>query len=122
MATCTKCGRDVPPGEVVEHGGRTWCEDCLMDQLSPTRACDPWAVHAARNVGARATADELHGLEKRLYDLVRDRGEVPKADAPALLGEAAPRVERAFATLRHMELLRARRTPDGSAVYVLFRT
>ena len=120
MASCARCGREVDPDEAVRQGSRVLCEDCLMDEMSPAKACDPWAVrHARSSMGSGAEA--LQGLEKRLYDLVRERGQVPKAEAPELLGVPGRDVERAFATLRHMELLRARRAPDGSVLYVPFR-
>ncbi len=123
MASCARCGREVDPDEAVRQGSRVLCEDCLMDEMSPAKACDPWAVrHARSSMGSGAeAAGALQGLEKRLYDLVRERGQVPKAEAPGLLGVPDRDVERAFATLRHMELLRAERAPDGSVRYVPFR-
>ncbi len=123
MTTCARCGREVGPDEAVRQGSRVLCEDCLMDEMSPAKACDPWAVrHARSSLGSGAQAARaLRGLEKRLYDLVRERGSVPKAEAPGLLGAPGRDVERAFATLRHMELLRAERASDGSILYVPFR-
>lgn len=93
-----------------------------MDLLSPARPCDPWAVKLA--AGASPTeadaAASLRGLEKALYELVRERGRVPRPEAPGLLGVPADRVARAFAVLRHMELLRADRGPGGAVDFVPF--
>lgn len=39
---------DSPSGKEESIHGRTVCEECLMDILSPARTCDPWAVRSAR--------------------------------------------------------------------------
>ena len=124
MVICARCGREVSPEDAVRQGSRVLCEDCLMDEMRPAKACDPWAVrHARSSMGSGAEAVRaLRGLEKRLYDLVQERGAVQKDDAPKLLGAGEREVDRAFATLRHMELLRAERASDGSVLYVPFRS
>lgn len=119
---CDRCSEPLEPGDGLPHGGQTLCERCLMDAMSPAKACDPWAVKMAK--GAMATsgegATELRGLEKALCELVTQRGRVPKRDLPGLLGATAADIDRAFAVLRHMELLRGDRQPDGSADLVPF--
>jgi hypothetical protein len=93
-----------------------------MDAMSPARACDPWAVKLAKGAttaGGAAEAD-LKGLEKALFELVRKRGAVPAAEVPELLGVRRREIDRAFAVLRHMELLRGRRGPEGQVDYVMF--
>ena len=92
MTTCARCGREVGPDEAVRQGSRVLCEDCLMDEMSPAKACDPWAVRHARNSlgsGARA-AWALRGLEKRLYDLVRERGSAPRSPGQGRARGAPP--------------------------------
>ncbi len=120
--TCSRCKAPLGSETAVSHGGETLCEDCLMDLMSPAKACDPWAVKLAK--GAMATLAEgegsLRGLEKELLDLVRARGAVPKPAAPGLLNARPTEVERAFSVLRHMELLRARRVEGGPPEYVAF--
>ena len=117
---CDRCGAALAEGEGMSQGTRTLCEDCLMDALSPARACDPWAVKLAKGAKDMGGTGELRGLEKALFDLVSKRGRVPKEEIPGLLGVRAPELERAFAVLRHMELLRGDRRPDGGADLVLF--
>ncbi len=108
----------------MTHGGRLVCDDCAMDALSPAQPCDPWAVKLATGSFA-TTADAvatLQGLEKALYEQVRERGCVLVGAAPELLGVKAAEVKRAFSVLRHMELLRGRKNPDGSVDLVVFDT
>ena len=117
---CIRCKVELGPGEVVAHGGQDLCEDCLMDVLSPAKACDPWAVKLAKGATQGNPPTELRGLEKALYDLVRERGRVPRELAAQLLDVEPNRLERAFSVLRHMELLRGQRRTDGGADYVPF--
>ncbi len=48
---CQRCGSSIPKGEDREYFGKILCEDCYMDAISPTRTCDPWAVHSAKSFG-----------------------------------------------------------------------
>ncbi|HSH68296.1 MAG TPA: hypothetical protein VK997_00155 [Deferrisomatales bacterium] len=121
---CPACGARVSPEDLVPHGGRLVCDDCAMNALSPAQPCDPWAVKMATGSFA-TTADAvatLQGLEKALYEQVRERGSVPVGAAPKLLGVQSAEVQRAFSVLRHMELLRGRKNPDGSVDLVAFDT
>ena len=118
---CDRCGSTLDEAEAMAHGSQTLCEDCLMDAMSPAKACDPWAVKLAKGATDSATPGELKGLDKALYDLVLRKGEVRKEDVPSLLGVKPREVERAFSVLRHMELLRGRRRDDGGADYVPFQ-
>jgi DNA-directed RNA polymerase subunit RPC12/RpoP len=120
--TCSRCGKDVAPEEAILRGDGHVCEDCLMNMLSPSKACDPWAVKMAKgSLASVADAESsLQGLEKRLYDLVCAEGKVRKADLPSRLGVTLEQVERANAVLRHMELLRGQKDPDGSIFVTRF--
>lgn len=119
---CARCGAALGPDDVTAPGGKPLCEDCLMDSMSPARACDPWAVKmakgSAKTTGEAAAA--LQGLERALYDLVCAEGRVAKGEAPGRLGVSPTQLERAFATLRHMELLRGERGEGGAVSYVRF--
>ena len=48
--TCAKCGSAYDPAEAREHLGQMLCEDCYLDAMSPTKVCDPWAVHTAKSL------------------------------------------------------------------------
>lgn len=118
---CEKCGKDMVEAEICDHGGRKVCEDCLMDLMSPAKACDPWAVKLAKGSLATNPAAELKGLEKALHDDVTANGHLAKEAAPAKLGATPAEIERAFSVLRHMELLRGRRRADGGVDFVPFK-
>jgi hypothetical protein len=104
--TCDKCGAALNPDEAREYAGRKLCEDCYMDALSPTQTCDPWAVHTAKSLKDLPGGHALTPMQQKLYDLVKERGEVPVPEAAALLGLTEDELRREFAPLRHMEMLR----------------
>jgi hypothetical protein len=104
--TCAKCGAALEPDEAHEYAGRTLCEDCYMDALSPTQPCDPWAVHTAKSLKDLPGGQTLTPKQQKLYNLVKERGEVPMAEAAALLCLSEDELRREFAPLRHMEMLR----------------
>lgn len=121
-ASCEGCGVTAAADDLVACGSRRLCDDCAMDALSPVQPCDPWAVKMAKGSFA-TTADAvatLQGLERELYARVLERGSLPVAEANAQLDVGAADVRRAFSVLRHMELLRGRKNPDGSVDWVLF--
>lgn len=117
---CDRCGAELGENEALSQGSQTLCEDCLMNVLSPAKACDPWAVKLAKGAKDTGGADELRGLEKALFDLVSAQGRIPKEELPSLLGVKQVDLDRAFSVLRHMELLRGERRPDGGADVVPF--
>jgi predicted transcriptional regulator len=88
------------------------CEDCYMDLLSPMKSCDPWAVHSARismNQGRQA----LLPIQQQILDAVTAAGAMTVTDLSEALGIPPAELERQFATLRHMELLRGFKGDDG---------
>ncbi len=110
--TCAKCHAALEPGEAREYLGQELCEDCYLDSLSITKTCDPWAVHTAKSLKDLPGGENLTPLQQRLFDLVKDRGEVPLLEAAAHLGLTEEELRREFAPLRHMEKLRACKKDD----------
>ena len=109
---CAKCGAAVDAGEVKEFRGKELCEDCYMDALTPTVVCDPWAVHTAKSLKDVPGGHDLTPTQQQLFNLVKERGEVPMAEAAAHLGLNEEDLRREFAPLRHMEKLRACKKDD----------
>jgi len=110
--TCAKCGGALDPGEAREYAGQELCEDCFLDSLSITKTCDPWAVHTAKSLKDLPGGHALTPLQQKLYDLVKERGEVPILEAAAHLGLTEEGLRREFAPLRHMEKLRGCKKGD----------
>ncbi len=110
--SCAKCGAACEAAEAREYAGRLLCEDCYMEALSPTRTCDPWAVHTARSLKDLPGGHALSPLQQRFYDLVKEKGEVSIPEAAAFLNLSEEELRREFATLRHMEKLRACKKDD----------
>jgi hypothetical protein len=111
--TCAKCGDAYDPAEAHEHLGQMLCEDCYLDAMSPNKVCDPWAVHTAKSLKDLPGGHDLTPLQQRLYNLVKERGEVAIPEAAAHLGLTEDELRREFAPLRHMEKLRGCKKDDG---------
>ena len=110
--TCAKCGAAYDPAEAQEYLGQTLCEDCYLDAMSPTKVCDPWAVHTAKSLKDLPGGHALSPMQQKLYDLVKEKGEVPIPEAAAHLGLTEDELRREFAPLRHMEKLRGCKKDD----------
>jgi hypothetical protein len=110
--TCTKCGAALAASEVREYLGEVLCEDCYLEAMSPIRTCDPWAVHTARSLKDLPGGHTLTPSQQKFFDLVQAKGEVSIAEATQALGVTEAELRREFATLRHMEMLRACKKDD----------
>ena len=110
--TCAKCNTALEPGEAREHAGQDLCEDCFLDAVSITKTCDPWAVHTAKSLKDLPGGEMLTPMQQKLFDLVKERGEVPMLEAAAQLGLTEDKLRQEFAPLRHMEKLRACKKDD----------
>ncbi len=112
---CSQCGATVNETDQREHQGRTLCEDCYMEALSPLKTCDPWAAYnAQRHEVTQKEPPQLSLMQNRILKLITDAGEI-EADAllEKLEGELdRSELERQFATLRHMGKAGARKSGD----------
>jgi hypothetical protein len=104
--TCDRCGSDIPKGEDREHYGKLLCEDCYMDALSPTRTCDPWAVHSAKQLGDRTGGLQTNPLQKKILEALAETGGMEPGDLARRLGIKPVELDRETAALRHMEKVR----------------
>jgi hypothetical protein len=110
--TCAKCGDVYDPAEAKEYLGQMLCEDCYLDAMTPLKVCDPWAVHTAKSLKDLPGGHALSPMQQKLYDLVKEKGEVPIPEACAHLGLSEDELRREFAPLRHMEKLRGCKKDD----------
>lgn len=111
--SCTKCGASLQDEEPREYLGQVLCEDCYMEALSPLRTCDPWAVYTAKSLKDLPGGLNLTPRQQQLFDLIKERGEVSKPEAARLLGLSEDELQREFAVLRHLEMLRACKKDEG---------
>ena len=102
---CARCGLEIEPGEEKEHQGQMVCEDCLMDLLSPVRACDPWSMHSAKSFEKHSKTEVITPLQSRIMDILEKTGGITTRDLLKKLGEdlTVSQLEREFAVLHHME-------------------
>ena len=114
---CEKCGGQIASGEEARHLGRTLCEDCYIDVLSPAKACDPWAVYTAKSMTAAGSA--LTGMQQRILQALGETNGIEPEALVQKLGIAWDELQREIATLRHMEKIRAR-MQDGRKVICLW--
>ena len=105
---CDRCGEQIPAGEEMDYFGRVLCEECYMQALSPSRACDPWAVRSAQTL-SNMDEGEYAGLSETQAAILRvlqETGGTEAADIAERLQMKMSELERELATLRHMEKLR----------------
>ena len=115
LYACENCGKKIE--EPYEHLGRNYCEDCYMDILSPPKACDPWAVYAAkRSLQSNDKFSTLTPLQHRIVDYAKAKAEVTAKDLTERLGLTEEEFKREFAVLRHMEVLRGTKKGQRSCI------
>ena len=115
---CQRCQDEMEADEAREHAGLILCEDCYMDALSPARSCDPWATYTA----SRLTDQEptLNPTQQTILDCIDREGPVSPERLREITGLDMVTLQREFAALRHMELLRAAPRPGGRRVLLRF--
>jgi len=108
MMMCDKCGDEIRAGEERELHGRTLCEDCYMDTLSPAKTCDPWAVHSAKSFMKQSGgALQLNPVQRKILEILKETGGVEPKELAERLQIKPANLERELAALRHMEKIRA---------------
>jgi hypothetical protein len=104
---CARCEASIIEGEERQHLGRTLCEDCYMDTLSPAKTCDPWAVHSAKSFGKEVAGKfDLTELQRKIMDILEETGGAPPEQLVERLNISPMDLEREIAPLRHMEKVR----------------
>ena len=104
---CDKCGDAIESGDERELHGLMMCDDCYMDTLSPARACDPWAVHAAKSFMNQPTKDPgVNPTQAKILEILKQSGDVEAKTLVERLQIKPSDLEREIASLRHMEMVR----------------
>jgi len=104
---CHRCGESIPAGDEMVYSGQVLCEKCYMRAISPTRACDPWAV---RSVQTLTQMDDVYSslseTQAAILCALQETGGMEAVVLAAKLRMQLPELERELATLRHMEKVR----------------
>ena len=116
MPSCDNCGCDCDVDELRDLAGKQVCEDCYLDGVEITKTCDPWAVHSAKNTLTSDGLPQLTEIQQQIYDLIVQEKELTPEEAARRLNIPETELRREFATLRHLELLRGAKTPDGVVI------
>jgi hypothetical protein len=88
-----------------------------MNVLKPPKACDPWATYTA----SRLPDQSLSAAGERIMALIRKGPPPTFGQLQDATGLNRISLEREIATLRHMELLKARLLPGGEKGFVPFQ-
>jgi hypothetical protein len=123
IVRCQKCGAPVKPEEVFNFEGQVLCEDCYVEMASRPKPCDPAAVSAARaaQLVGQGGAGRLTEFQRRIYDFLQAKGRATREELARTLGTSVEEVERHFAVLRHLELVRAFKGEDGNVYLTTMR-
>jgi hypothetical protein len=104
---CDRCKGSIGEGEERELHGRTLCEDCYIDALSPAKACDPWAVYTAKSFSdENGFGVEVTETQARILQVLEETGGIEPEIVCERLEMKPSDLEREVATLRHMEKVR----------------
>jgi recombinational DNA repair protein (RecF pathway) len=111
---CAKCRKRIEAGDEATYMGQLVCLDCYTDALSPSKPCDPWAVHSAKSM-----SQDGYILTKRQKDILavlkKENGIEPD-ELASYLGLEIKALQRELATLRHMEKARAAKQGDKKVI------
>ena len=114
---CDKCGESIEPGDEEVVNSQTLCEECYMDVLSPTKICDPWAVHHAKSCSESEI--NLTATQQKIITALTETGGLEMAPLAQRAGLTSRELERDLATLRHMEKIKAR-PENGKKIFCLW--
>ena len=104
---CDQCQAEIDDGEEKDHCGRTLCEDCYMDALSPLKPCDPWAVYSAtRFIEKQDKGPEFTPAQQQILRLLEKGGPLDPDQLCEKLQIEKADLEREIAMLRHMDKIR----------------
>ena len=115
---CVRCKISLNGEESYELHGKVLCEDCCFELMNPPKVCDPLAVSSTLSVRkqlGQTGTEGLTDLQKKIYDIVAERGKISREELTSCLNLTPEKMEREFAILRHCELLRAFK--EGNIVY-----
>ncbi len=119
---CNRCNQELADDEGRVHRGETLCEDCYIEAAYPAKACDPWAVYAAkrsRESMGQQGAEGLTELQKAIYEFIRSREKVTGEELMGHFALSPYEIQTQATILRHCELVKGQKE-DGKIYLTVF--
>lgn len=116
---CEKCGSEISGGDVYNHGGHNYCEDCYMEVVSVPKTCDPMAVRSARlsrEKSGQMGTEGLLPIQKEIYNYLQKHGKATREEVAQEFNLGPKDLEKHTAVLRHCELVKGLK--EGNKIYL----
>lgn len=116
---CEKCGAGIQEGELFNHAGKNYCEDCYIEIVSVPKACDPLAVRSARLSREQSGQKGVEGLlpvQKKIYSYLKQQGKATREQVAREFKLDQKELEKHTAVLRHCELVKGLK--EGEKIYL----
>lgn len=113
---CQACGCELEKEDCIEEEGKTFCEDCFIEGHHKIQACNPWAVRSKKIFREEAGLEGTEGLtelQKAIYEFIVSSGGAKKEEIAKKFEISLLETENQFALLRHCELVKGQKRPDG---------
>ncbi len=116
---CSRCNRELDDDESRVLRGEVLCEDCYIEAAYPVKACDPWAVYAAKRSRESMGQQGIQGLtelQKAVYEFIRNRGKATGEEVMQHFGLSPSQIQTELAILRHCELIKGHK--ENGKIYL----
>ena len=116
MIKCARCEDELSQEDTYTFRDQILCEDCYMGALYAPKTCDVAATQLAlrhRKLTGQTGTDGLLPLQKKIYNLIKEKGKLTRAQVMRELDIPDWELEKQIAVLRHCELVKGKKEPDG---------
>ncbi len=113
---CARCKVNIKSDDSYNYRGQDLCEDCYMGAVQAPKTCDVAATRLAkkhRQAAGQTGTEGLLDIQKKIYELIRQKGRASKAEVMEELGLQEWEVNKQIAVLRHCELIKGSKDEQG---------
>ena len=117
---CSRCHTEITESQAYVSKGKVYCEDCLMDIGLSGRECDPWATYVDHRTREQAGEQGTAGLteqERKVYDFVREKGKVTRAEAMKALKMTETELQLQLIPMLHADIMKEK--SEGREQYLV---
>ncbi|MDP2920105.1 MAG: hypothetical protein Q8O43_07810 [Dehalococcoidia bacterium] len=117
---CSRCHKEITEQQSYVNKGKVYCEDCLMDIGLNKGECDPWATYVDNRTRVQAGqtgTDGLTELEKQVYEFVKTRGKVTRAEVVQELKLTQAELNAQLMPLLHADIIKEK--SEGGKQYLV---